>query len=51
VKSLRFWKWYESSKLISGDWVHNLGFLVVLTAYLNELNLKLQGENHLVYEL
>jgi hypothetical protein len=31
----------EVPELINDDWVHNLAFLVDLTAYLNELNLKL----------
>jgi hypothetical protein len=35
-------------ELINDEWVHDLALLVDLTACLNELNSKLQGENQLV---
>jgi hypothetical protein len=41
-------KGMEVPELISDDWVCDLAFLVDLTAYLNSLNLKLQGTNQLV---
>lgn len=33
---------------IINNWVFNLAFLLDLTAYFNELNLKLQGEDQIV---
>jgi hypothetical protein len=37
---------------ISDDWVtDDLAFLLDVTAYLNKLNFKLQGENQLVHHL
>ena len=39
------------SKLQNEDWVRDLAFLVDLTSYLNELNLKLQGRDQLVHDL
>jgi hypothetical protein len=38
-------------ELIIDDWLRNLAFLVDLTAYLNELNLKPQDGNQLVHQL
>ena len=39
------------SELQNEDWVRELAFLVDLTSYLNELNLKLQGRGQLVHDM
>jgi hypothetical protein len=41
----------EVPELISDDRLFDLSFLADLTAYLNELNLKIQEENKLVHQL
>jgi hypothetical protein len=41
----------EVPELINDDGVRDLPFLLDLTAYLSELNLKLQNENQLVNQL
>jgi len=38
-------------ELSDPDWIFNLSFLINITAYLNELNLKLQGRDQIVIEL
>lgn len=44
-------KGIEVSELINDNWIRGRSFLVDLTTYLNETNLKLHGENQLVHQL
>ena len=39
------------SELQNEDWIRDLAFLVDLTSYLNELNLKLKGRGQLVHDM
>ncbi|XP_067121590.1 general transcription factor II-I repeat domain-containing protein 2-like [Centruroides vittatus] len=42
---------YECAELKDGQWIKDLAFSVDITSYLNQLNLKLRGKNHVVTTL
>ncbi|KZC15100.1 General transcription factor II-I repeat domain-containing protein 2 [Dufourea novaeangliae] len=42
---------YECAELKDGQWIKDLAFSVDITSHLNQLNLKLQGKNHVVTTL
>lgn len=42
---------YECSELKDGQWIKDLAFSVDITSHLSQLNLKLQGKNHIVTTL
>ena len=43
-------KWKTIPELNNDVWVQDLAFLVDLTSYLNDLNLKLQGKGQFIHQ-
>ncbi|KII67030.1 General transcription factor II-I repeat domain-containing protein 2 [Thelohanellus kitauei] len=44
-------KGYKTKEIKNADWLNDLAFLVDVTGYLNELNIKLQKQGQLVHQL